>query len=63
MLIRLMGGWIGFVTVFCNVLKTSVKNENITNSSLSEISDRLLEFLEFRFTKSDNENWKDYFEK
>ena len=42
---------------------TSVKNENITNLSLSEISDRLLEFLEFRFTKSDNKNWKDYFKK
>lgn len=41
----------------------SVKNENITNLSISEIIDRLLEFLEFRFTKSDNDNWKDYFEK
>ena len=42
---------------------TSVKNENITNLSLSEISDKLLELLEFRFSKSDNKNWKDYFEK
>ena len=42
---------------------TSIKNENTTNLSLSEISDRLLEFLEFRFAKSDNENWKDYFGK
>ena len=42
---------------------TSVKNENITSLSPSKISDRLLEFLEFRFAKSDNENWKDYFEK
>ena len=42
---------------------TSVKNENITNLSISEIIDRLLAFLEFRFSKSDNENWKDYFEK
>ncbi|HJM16139.1 MAG TPA: biotin--[acetyl-CoA-carboxylase] ligase, partial [Flavobacteriales bacterium] len=42
---------------------TSVKNENITDLSVSGISDRLLEFLEFRFSKSDNENWKDYFEK
>jgi BirA family transcriptional regulator, biotin operon repressor / biotin---[acetyl-CoA-carboxylase] ligase len=42
---------------------TSVKNENTTNLSLSEISDKLLELLEFRFSKSDNENWKDYFEK
>ncbi len=42
---------------------TSVKNENTTILSLSEISDRLLEFLEFRFAKSDNDNWKDYFEK
>ena len=42
---------------------TSVKNENSINLSLSEISDRLLDFLEFRFAKSDNENWKDYSEK
>ena len=42
---------------------TSVKNENTTNLSLSEISDKLLELLEFRFSKSDNENWKDYSEK
>ena len=42
---------------------TSVKNENITNLSLSEISDKLLELLEFRFSKSDNKNWKDYFKK
>ena len=42
---------------------TSVKNENITNLSISEISDRLLYFLEFRFSKSDNENWKDYSKK
>ena len=42
---------------------TSVKNEHSINLSLSEISDRLLDFLEFRFSKSDNENWKDYSEK
>ena len=42
---------------------TSVNNENITNLSISEISDRLLYFLEFRFSKSDNENWKDYSKK
>jgi len=42
---------------------TSVKNENITNLSISEIIDRLLDFLEFRFAKSDNENWEDYLEK
>ena len=42
---------------------TSVKNENLINLSLSEISHRLLDFLEFRFSKSDNENWKDYSEK
>lgn len=42
---------------------TSVKNEHSINLSLSEISDRLLDFLEFRFAKSDNENWKDYSEK
>ncbi|MGY8989946.1 MAG: biotin--[acetyl-CoA-carboxylase] ligase, partial [Flavobacteriales bacterium] len=39
---------------------TSVKNENITNLSILEVIDRLLEFLEFRFAKSDNKNWKDY---
>ena len=42
---------------------TSVKNENSINLSLAEMSDRLLDFVEFRFAKSDNENWKDYFEK
>tara|TARA_Y100001968_G_scaffold322644_1_gene359090 strand:- start:213 stop:1004 length:792 start_codon:yes stop_codon:yes gene_type:complete len=42
---------------------TSVKNENITNLSISEIIDRLLDLLQLRFSKLDSENWKDYFEK
>ena len=42
---------------------TSLKNENATHLSVSEIIDRLLDLLELRFSKIDSENWKDYFEK